>query len=846
MAAAYIRQINNFTLYHSPMAKKHKYPVSQSKTVPAAAAPVPGRYDFTKKNLGPMLACIGYLLIHFIPNLKAYDAMGPQWFYIVLLDMAVITYLLAAKNQYTEAAQAVFGNIFSKLYLAYFLLAGVSVFAAINPTEFWVCFMRLIATVIAFFNLSILLYNRVDTVKWLAQVIALVLLVESLMATFQFLKDYTQMDMSTAILNIKGTTGNKNIFSAGLIVKIPFVLYCLHDAKTLKRVLNGIILALGALTVLLANARAAYLSLFLITVLYLVFCFLENKKEKNKQLLVTRIGFALVAIMIGVIISQLILSTVLSMQEKGGTYGALTDRLGSINTTGADNLIRLQLWSHAIDYTKHHPLMGCGYGNWKLASIPYIRVMTDDLFVPQHSHNDFLEAFAELGIVGGLLYFSLFVCLTVLTIKTYFSQAPNDSKLLSVFALLSLVGYSVDAFFNFPGERPINQVFFVMISAIIVLAYIHGRRAVAAAQEKKDNDTSILKPVFGLIALLMLLPAAYITYLTYQSLIVQRDIMADIDHEPLQLNYKELFPRIPSIPNISATAQPLDAIKGRYLSEAGKYDEALALLNKGRQANPFVGYSEFLKANVYFKQGKYDSAKVNALKAYAVRPRAKTYYQTLIAVLAQIKDSANIQKAFNEYNTYRPSVFGYDMYLRGMLQAHDRAGTPKLLAFADSAYRHFEQLKDPEASTLLLRKQEIQQSMNVSGANTAELVAKATGYYNAGINAFAKAKSGTPPANNKDYQEAADNFVKAGNIITGNYVIYENAGISYFNMKEYSNAIRYFDKSIALGTSSDGKSEYFKGVSLYNTGNKNAGCDLIRKASAKGYAEATVQLQNCK
>jgi O-antigen ligase/tetratricopeptide (TPR) repeat protein len=829
------------------MAKKHGSPVPQPK--PAAVAAAPGAYDFTKKNLGPILACIGYLLIHFVPNLKAYDAMGPQWFYIVLLDIAVITYLLAVKNPYTEAAQVVFGNIFSKLYLAYFLIAGLSVFTAINPTEFWVCFMRLIATVIAFFNLSILLYNRVDVIKWLAQVIALVLLVESLMATMQFLKDYTQMDMSTAILNIKGTTGNKNIFSAGLIVKIPFVLYCMHDAKALKRVLNGIILALGALTVLLANARAAYLSLFLITVLYLVFCFLENKKEKNKPLLVTRIGFALVAIMIGVIISQLILSTVISMQEKTGTYGALTDRLGSINTTGSDNLVRLQLWSHAIDYTKHHPLMGCGYGNWKLASIPYIRVMTDDLFVPQHSHNDFLEAFAELGIVGGLLYFSLFVCLTVLTIKTYFSEAPKDSKLLAVFALLSLVGYSVDAFFNFPGERPINQVFFVMISAIIVLAYIHGRRTVAAAQEIKGDDASILKPVFGLIALLMLLPATYITYLTYKSLIVQRDIMADIDHEPLQLNYKELFPRIPSIPNISATAQPLDAIKGRYLSEAGKYDEALALLNKGRQANPFVGYSEFLKANAYFKMGKYDSAKVNAIKAYAVRPRAKTYYQTLIAVLAQMKDSANIQKAFDEYNTYRPSVFGCDMYLRGMLQAHDRAGTPRLLAFADSAYRHFEQLKDPGASALLQRKQEIQQSMNitrVSGNNTAELIAKATAYYNAGINAFAKAKAGTPPANNKDYQEAADNFVKAGNIITGNYVIYENAGISYFNIKEYNNAIRYFDKSIALGTSTDGKSEYFKGVSLYNTGNKTGGCELIRKASEKGYAEATVQLQNCK
>ncbi|NCI45779.1 O-antigen ligase family protein [Sediminibacterium soli] len=830
------------------MAKKQKTAASQVKNTPATAATAAHK-GFYQQNLAQVVFCIGYLLVHFIPNLDAYDAMGPQWLFLVLLDMVVIAYLLAASKGYHPAAQAVFGNIFSRLYLAFFLLAGVSVFAAINRTEFWVCFVRLIATIVAFFNMAILLYSRINLIKWLAQLIAFVLLAESLMATIQFLKDYTQMDMTNAVLNIKGTTGNKNIFSAGLIVKIPFVLYCMHDTKVIKRVGNAIILTIGAMTILLANARAAYLSLFLITLLYLIFCFVENKKERNWGLLITRIGFSIVSIVIGIIVSQMVLAAAISAQSQyTGGYGSLTDRLGTINTSESGNLVRLQLWSHAIDYTKHHPLMGCGYGNWKIASIPYIRTMTDDLFVPQHSHNDFLEAFAEMGVLGGLLFLSLFVCLAVFTIKTYFSRAANDAKLLAVFSLLALVGYSVDAFFNFPGERPINQVFFVLIAAVNIIAYLYGRQSIPETEQAGHTPNSVLTPVYGLISLLLLLPSAYVTYLTYQSLIIQRVIMPDMNNEPLQLKYQELFPKIPAIPNLSATAQPMDAIKGRYLSEAGKFEESIALLNKGSIANPYVAYSEFIKAGVYFKQNKLDSARRNAEKAFSTRPRAKTYYQTLVAILAKLKDTAGIQKAFDEYNLYRPSVFGNDYYLRGMLQAKG-VGTQKLLWFADSVYRHFEKQNDPEAAMLLQRKNEIQQTMatGVAGNNVAEQITRANAFYNAGIAAFTKGKASPAPGNKKDYQEAANNFIQAGNIITGNYVIYENTGIAFFNMQEYDKAIRYFDKSLSLGTATDGKSEYFKGVALYNLGNKNGGCDLIRKASTKGYAEAATILQNnCK
>jgi O-antigen ligase/tetratricopeptide (TPR) repeat protein len=834
------------------MAKKYpaKTPLPK-QNIPASAKTVsrPG-FTFTLDNLAPLVVCMVYLLVHFIGNMDAYDAMGPQWLFVVIVDLLVILFILARKSRYNIAVNSVLHNLFSKLYIAFFVLAGLSTFVAINPTETWVCYARLIATIIAFFNISILMYGRINLVPLLAQLLGIVLFVESIQTLVQFLDEINRLSMTDAIMNLKGTTGNKNIFAAGLILKIPFVMYLIHTGRLLRKVINIIILTVGGTALFIVSARASYLSLLLITLLYIVFAILENRKEKNVERLLYRAGSVLVPIIIAFMISQVELSNVKSMQDASqdsGIFGSVTERFGTLsNTSDESNAVRLRLWAHGLDYTAKHPLMGCGYGNWKIASIPYQRTITNDLYVPVHAHNDFVENFAELGIPGGLLYLSMFILIAVFTFRTYYSKADEATKMASVFSLLAFAGYSVDAFFNFPSERTINQVFFALITAINVVAYLDARNT--EEPQNKTAASGTLKAIYGFLAILLLLPSLYITYLTYQSLIIQRKLIPDLNNEPLQLKWQEIFPQIPSIPNISASAQPLDAIKGRYLSEAGKYDEALALLDKGRKANPVIGYSEFLKAGIYFKQGKMDSAQRNAQYAFNLRPKAKTYYQTLMAVLAQTKDTIAIEKAFREYVTYRGhQVFGYDMYLQAMLQAQGYRGSPKLLAIADSAYKKLSEL--PEDTILYKKKLEIQRYMSAAPAPSAspEQLVKAQNYYNTGVNAFAKAKAGAPPANREDYLTAAKSFVRAGEIITTNYIIYENAGIAYFNLQDYQKAIQFFDRVINMKTSVDGKSEYFKGVSLYNLGKQSEGCGFIRAAANKGYAEAaTVAKNNCK
>ncbi|NCI49898.1 hypothetical protein GWC95_08190 [Sediminibacterium roseum] len=817
------------------MAKNYKGKEKNAAPAAAAKAKEPGYSASGFKNVFPLVACGLYFMVHFIGDWGAYDAMGAQWIYMVLLDLGVIAVLLARRNDYAVATAKQFGNMFSKLYLAFFVLAGVSIITAINPTESWVCYVRMIATVIAYFNMGILLQGRTDLMKVIAQLIAVLLFIESVQTISQFIKGSNEnTDLTALIMSIKGTAGNKNIFAAGLAIKIPFLLYCMHRFKLVGKLVNTLILFFAAWAILILNARATYLSLVLVLVMYLAFCVILYVKDKKLDQALLRAGIVIVPLVIAFFISQIELSNTLSAQQEPQSFGSVTERVASIAATGDEsNQVRFRLWSHAVDYTTKNPLMGCGIGNWKIASIPYQRTITNDLFVPIHAHNDYLEVFAELGIPGGLLYIAMFVCIIVFTWKTFFSTVSEETKLVSVFSFFAFVTYMVDAMFNFPIERPVSQMFFAFVVALNIGAYFKGREELGD-EKPITSKAANYKAVFAFVSILLLLPSFYVTYQTYKSLIVQKTVLGDLNNEPLKLDWKEVTRDFPSIPNLSATAQPIEAIKGRYLYEAGKWEEALVLFDKGTKANPVIGYSEFLKAGLYYKKALtdtanekvwLDSAVRNGAYSFNLRPKAKTYYQTYIAILAKRRDTTGIEKAFLEFDKYRHYPFGWNMYLLGMINAEVNLGRmpSRMLRIVDSGLTIF-----PHDSDLVKRRQEILANLAIfnrmPGSNL-NVINESARHYAAGVAAFGSGQ----------LEKAGQAFLKAADLNPSNLAALENAAICYFNLRQYPKAISLFDRELALNLSGDGKPEYYKAIALINLGKKEDGCKFLQLAANKKY-----------
>lgn len=797
----------------------------------------------------PFLILCLYMAVHFITNLNAIDVLGSQWLYLSILDIVVAGYILARKDLYKDVVQIVFKQLFSKLYLALFVLAGISIFFSINQVEAWVCFARFIVSIIAFFNIAVLFYGSLNLFRMLAQLLSAILFIESLQYFGKLFNGLSDTPLSTLINSLSGNTGNKNIFAASLVIKVPFVLFALYHSKLAEKIFHIVSITIGISTIFMVSARASYVSLILVTVCYLIFLLIQYFKEKKTEKFVFSASYILLPILAAFFIAQAVYTQATTIQESsGGRYGSVVGNISSIALTNDASSYRFKLWEHAIDYIGENPLMGCGYGNWKLASIPYEKEYINDLNVPAHAHNDFLEYATELGILGGLLYLSLYFCLFFFTLKTWRSKADESVKLVSLFSFFALLVYAVDAALNFPIERAIMQVYFACIVAFNVGAYIIGKKQV---QDDADTKTitittnALWHPLYGLMSIIMLLPATYTTYLTYISLKGQLRVVPDLKNEPMTIPLAEVKTMFPPIPNLTSSSQPIEAIIGRYYSENKQYDEALRLLRKAMPYNPHIYYSHFLMANVFFNTDRMDSAKYYAEMAYYNRPRANTYYQTLVAVHAKRRDTAGIGKAFRTYIKYRNEPFAWNMYLLGMLNAQQR-GSKELLAMSDSALERFKPVDNTTPNSdyenLLKRKKEIEANMQVSGNglvvnNNAADIARATVIYNEGVAAFGKG----------DYSTAAKKFVAAINISAFNYSLYENAGICYFNMKDYRKSIYYFEKVISLKISTDGKSEYFKGIAHINLGEKEAGCNAIQKAVTKKYPGADgILAQYCK
>lgn len=76
----------------------------------------------------PLIIVGLYMAVHFINNMNSIDVMGPQWLYLALLDILVVVYIWARKDLYKDVIITIFRQLYSKLYLSLFLLAGLSIF----------------------------------------------------------------------------------------------------------------------------------------------------------------------------------------------------------------------------------------------------------------------------------------------------------------------------------------------------------------------------------------------------------------------------------------------------------------------------------------------------------------------------------------------------------------------------------------------------------------------------------------------------------------------------------------------------------------------------------------------
>jgi len=403
-----------------------------------------------------------YAFAGLVPNYGAMDRVISQWLYLSIVNLSGLLYLFSDLNSFNQSINKTIKYKPFILLLA-FVLWGLSTYLyAYNQVEVLVKFFRWIHVVFALFICTTLVNHNKNSLTIISLIITLVLIFELYFSYFTYFQIINLAEYNFSFANLlRGSSANKNITAASILIKTPFLFYILGKYKNVFiRFILLIISGLAFYLLLLLSARASYISLILLSVAILIFKLIQFYKNKQTKILKDTL----------LIFIPILLSFLFFQFNYGDENSAsVLNRVSQVNTEDKSTQQRIRFYQHASDQIVNNPIVGVGMGNWKIKSIDYDKKDIAGYIVPYHTHNDFLEFGAEMGIIGLLLYLGIFILLAKVIITKLRHQIFKTE--VFPFELVLLLGgliYFVDANLNFPHARVVMQMPFIIYLALSI------------------------------------------------------------------------------------------------------------------------------------------------------------------------------------------------------------------------------------------------------------------------------------------------------------------------------------------------------------------------------------------
>jgi O-antigen ligase/TolA-binding protein len=752
-------------------------------------------YKSKSEDLPKYFLLILYIITGSLSNFGAIDILAPQWIYFGAVNILSCIYFLFTPNALNTAFRPLFKTVFIYLYLFYIIWNGLSYFYAINPVETLINLPRVGNTFFALFFSYFLIYNLPNKFFFVSRLFLFFLIAELAAYYNDFATVYPKEGLR--VIAIKGFAGNKNITAASIAFKLPFVLYIIHSiSRQLYRFGLSIVLFGGVLAISLIEARAAILSTLVVFILFLLFqVYLLVIKHYSTKQGVVNIVLTVFPYLVAMLFNIGITNT--------ANKGTITDTVGRIAFTEESSNGRFQYWGDAFNYILKNPILASGLGNWKIASISEGKEHISGYTVPYHAHNDFIHVFTETGILGGLAYISIFAYLTfylfILLYRKYKKQGILELQYF--FLLLPLIVYGLDAGLNFPVARPLMQSSLAIFTGLILGLYLD--------QKHKDEPAHPIRVTlhkfslsFILIALVLGISVHIISYI---SLTKQGQLLYEFNNAKYNLTRPQLDNISHDFPNLTETAMPIKSMKARYYYLQGNKEEAYQMIDQGAKDNPQIFFSENLKSQFLFQEGKLDSAYVYAKRAFDGLPNNMPHYDMYMKTLVAKRDLTSLDQTFEKMISLAGNQkIIWTIYIRSLAQTRS-LGDPFAMDKAASAYQLY---PNDETIFSLYRLLTYGQQRMVEAVNLSN---QATVAYN-----------------NKEYGKAATLFFQAFDKDPLQHTYSLNAGLGYFESKQYDKAIQFFDLALtSKKESTKEKALRYKGLSMYSLGRGPEACAVF-------------------
>jgi O-antigen ligase len=142
------------------------------------------------------------------------------------------------------------------------------------------------------------------------------------------------------------------------------------------------------------------------------------------------------------------------------------------------------IWKDTLAMIKAHPVMGVGLGAFATAYPIYSQ--SDGSLTVGQAHNDYLQVFAEGGLVGGALLIWFIYSLFRASARGWQSRDPLLSG-LALGASASIFGMLVHSLFDFNLQLPSHALLFLLLAAVVSHIGALATRPEAAAQRESEQ-----------------------------------------------------------------------------------------------------------------------------------------------------------------------------------------------------------------------------------------------------------------------------------------------------------------------------------------------------------------------
>ena len=289
------------------------------------------------------------------------------------------------------------------------------------------------------------------------------------------------------------TFGNKNMLGQLMILVAPICVYLFAAEKNNNKIWFYAI-AYACIVVILYHsvARATWISYFVGLVVLALF-FIFDKKNITQWLhwtpIKTKAVFASLAIVLVLVNFRHDFKFEPVYDVLGQRITSVVDQATSYGTEQSAS--RYNIWRATINEIKDKPILGHGLGGFFSGMISGYK--NNKSMRTFRAHNDYLETWAETGLVGFLLMlaalFSVFYCTILLLRKT-----TGTNRLLYI-ALFTGGGSSlINAFFSFPFQLTVPLIIACCYAAFIIKgAEEHGlkRKLIAGSTVKSQTFLGI-------------------------------------------------------------------------------------------------------------------------------------------------------------------------------------------------------------------------------------------------------------------------------------------------------------------------------------------------------------------